>query len=91
MKLSRYLVVLICIIFSFLPIYAEWVPMVNSYTTDVYGAGTQNWGIVQQKNGWIYAANNYGLLEYDGAGRVYNPFAGCAIAAAAINAEYTGV
>lgn len=26
------------------------------------------------------------LLEYDGAGRVYNPFAGCAIAAAAINA-----
>ena len=26
------------------------------------------------------------LLEYDGKGRVYNPFAGCAIAAAAINA-----
>ena len=86
MKLSRYLVVLICIIFSFLPIYAEWVPMVNSYTTDVYGAGTQNWGIVQQKNGWIYAANNYGLLEYDGAQwRLYGIWNSTAVRSVAVD------
>ncbi len=45
----------------------EWVPETENYTPDDYKAGTQNWNILQHPNGWIYAANNYGLLEYDGA------------------------
>ena len=49
------------------PICAEWVPLVRTFTPDDYDAGTQNWALLQQKNGWIYAANNYGMLEYDGS------------------------
>lgn len=49
------------------PIYAEWVPLVRTFTPDDYDAGTQNWALLQQQNGWIYAANNYGMLEYDGS------------------------
>ena len=50
-----------------LPVYAEWVAPVRTFTPDDYAAGTQNWALLQQRNGWIYAANNYGLLEYDGS------------------------
>lgn len=41
------------------------MPVTNYYPKE-YAAGTQNWQLKQQMNGWIYAANNYGLLEYDG-------------------------
>lgn len=45
---------------------AEWqVPVVN-YSSMNYGAGTQNWQMTQGINGWIYAANHYGVLEFDG-------------------------
>lgn len=59
---------------------AEWqLPLIN-YSLDDYGAGTQNWQIREQKNGWVYAANNYGLLEYDGAEwRVYGISNGTAV------------
>mgnify|MGYP007066022387 FL=1 len=49
------------------PVFAEWVPLVRTFTPDDYVAGTQNWALLQQRNGWIYAANNYGMLEYDGS------------------------
>lgn len=45
---------------------AVWQPLINHYTPADYNGGTQNWQIIEQENGWIYAANNYGLLEYDG-------------------------
>lgn len=45
---------------------AEWRICVDNYSPMDYAAGTQNWQLLQQSNGWIYAANNYGLLEYDG-------------------------
>lgn len=31
-----------------------------------YGGGTQNWTITRDNNSWIYAANNSGLLQFDG-------------------------
>jgi len=46
--------------------YCAWQLPVYNYFQSQYNAGTQNWQIKQQQNGWIYAANNYGLLEYDG-------------------------
>lgn len=49
------------------PLQAAWTPAVHHFKPDAYGGGTQNWAVVQQDNGWIYAANNYGLLEYDGS------------------------
>lgn len=43
------------------------VPFVRNFSTQDYGAGIQNWDIVQDKRGLIYIANNFGLLEFDGS------------------------
>ncbi|RZL40742.1 MAG: transcriptional regulator, partial [Pedobacter sp.] len=43
------------------------LPQVSSYTSTVYKAGTQNWGIAQDKNGVLYFANNEGMLSFNGA------------------------
>ena len=43
------------------------LPQVTSYNSLDYKAGTQNWGIVQDKRGILYFANNEGLLIYNGA------------------------
>ena len=42
------------------------IPDIINYPKDVYNAGTQNRGIVQDKNGVIYFANYDGLLSFDG-------------------------
>lgn len=42
------------------------LPDVINYSKQTYSAGLQNWDIKQDKNGVIYAANNEGLLTYDG-------------------------
>lgn len=44
----------------------ELPPIVN-YPTEVYGAGNQNWMLSQSEERFIYAANNNGLLEFNGA------------------------
>ena len=45
---------------------AGWQRPVANYTRHAYKAGNQNWSIQQHDNGWIYVANNKGLLEFDG-------------------------
>lgn len=47
-------------------LYADWQRPVTNYTRHSYKAGTQNWMLEQHDNGWIYVANNKGLLEFDG-------------------------
>lgn len=42
-------------------------PFIQNYSKEVYNAGTQNWDILQAKNGLMYFANNEGLLEFDGS------------------------
>jgi len=41
-------------------------PHIQNYPKLVYEAGTQNWGIAQDKNGFMYFANNDGVLRFDG-------------------------
>jgi len=41
-------------------------PTVKNFNAVTYKASEQNWGIVQDKRGIIYIANNAGVLEYDG-------------------------
>ncbi len=48
------------------PLRADWQRPIANYTRHAYKAGTQNWDIQQHDNGWIYVANNKGLLEFDG-------------------------
>jgi ligand-binding sensor domain-containing protein len=42
------------------------LPGIVNYSKQDYNAGTQNWGIDQDKNGIIYVANDEGLLSFDG-------------------------
>ncbi len=42
------------------------LPEIINYQKQVYNAGTQNWKIAQDKKGIMYAANDEGLLSFDG-------------------------
>src|SRR6201996_9062026 len=42
------------------------IPDIINYPRDIYNAGTQNRGIVQDRNGVMYFANYEGLLTFDG-------------------------
>jgi DNA-binding CsgD family transcriptional regulator len=43
------------------------LPGIINYSKQIYNAGTQNWKIVQDKKGIIYAANDECLLSFDGS------------------------
>jgi len=63
MKFFRHFLVFLFTLLTF-KVYGI-VPVVT-YSPADYDGGMQNWSIDIQRNGWIYVANNYGLLEYDG-------------------------
>lgn len=42
------------------------IPFIVNYPKETYSAGSQNWGIAQDKNGMVYFANNQGMLSFDG-------------------------
>jgi len=42
------------------------IPFTTNYPNKIYQAGTQNWDIDQHPNGFMFFANNNGLLQYDG-------------------------
>lgn len=51
---------------AILPSYADWQRPVVNYSRNRYSSGSQNWMVAQHPNGWLYFANNKGLLEFDG-------------------------
>lgn len=42
------------------------VPYIHNYQKKEYRGGTQNWSIAQDQRGFMYFANNDGLLHFDG-------------------------
>ena len=40
--------------------------LVTHYSRSQYAAGSQNWSIDMDKQGFVYVANNKGLMKYDG-------------------------
>lgn len=62
---SRSILSLLAICF-WLPLHADWQRPILNYTRAQYAAGGQNWMVAQHPNGWLYFANNKGLLEFDG-------------------------
>lgn len=42
------------------------LPLINNFPRTIYKASTQNWAITQNSMGFMYFANNDGLLEFDG-------------------------
>lgn len=64
---ARTILLLVCLTCHFL--YAQntiGIPNIVNYTKQQYNAGSQNWNIIQDKNGIVYCANNDGLLSFDG-------------------------
>lgn len=53
-------------VFSIGQVKSIGTPYIQNYPKSVYKAGTQNWGIAQDDNGFMYYANNNGLLRFDG-------------------------
>ena len=47
--------------------FAQELPPIEKYSPDDYLGDNQNWMISQSDNGYIYVANNKGLLEFNGA------------------------
>lgn len=47
--------------------FSQEFPPIQNYNPKDYGAENQNWSISQDKNKFIYVANNQGLLEFNGA------------------------
>lgn len=47
--------------------YSQELPPISKYDSNTYGAGNQNWMISQDKNNFIFFANNEGLLEFNGS------------------------
>lgn len=61
----RFYLLLLSLVYSLFSM-AAWSPIIRHFSPKDYTAGTQNWDIIEHTNGWIYVANNYGLLETDG-------------------------
>ncbi len=60
--------IVLLLLFSFASGYSQnLVPAVQQFTTFDHGAGHQNWGIDQSDEGYIYAANQKGLLQFNGS------------------------
>ncbi len=63
---TKCIFITISALFFSLICYGSWGPTITHYGVVDYEAGTQNWGIIQGRNNWLYIANNKGLLEYNG-------------------------
>lgn len=61
-----YLCLILLILVNTQYMLGTWQLPVTNFQQKDYASGTQSWQIKQQKNGWMYFANNYGLLEFDG-------------------------
>ena len=56
------LLISMIVLISYSHSFAQTSYLVTHYSRQVYGAGSQNWSIDQDKQGFVYAANNNGLL-----------------------------
>lgn len=54
------------LLFSFAG-FSQDLPPIVKYPSATYAAGNQNWMISQDRNHYIFFANNEGLLEYNGS------------------------
>lgn len=64
--MKRHLLLILTLCWVSLHARVYWQPAITNYSRHVYGASNQNWMVTQHPNGWMYFANNEGLLEFDG-------------------------
>ena len=58
----------LCLLLFSLPLFSmeAGLPLLKNFKPKDYNAGTQNWALLQDSDGLIYAGNNVGVLEFDG-------------------------
>lgn len=67
MRKILFLATLSLIVFAgFSQVKQKGTPLMRNFKKSEYGAGTQNWGISQDSRGFMYFANNNGMLQFDG-------------------------
>lgn len=73
-QLKRLITPLYCFVYlvSMLCISQELPPIIK-YAPNIYKAGNQNWMISQNKQNFMYFANNDGLLEFNGSEWILYP------------------
>ncbi len=71
-KISLLLLYFISGINSLCQIQKLGIPEITYFNRRVYNGATQNWDITQSKSGFMYFANNNGVLEYDGGWEIMN-------------------
>ncbi len=71
----HYLLLLIIRVLTTLTVSAQLIPSfsVTNFTKQSYRAENQNWSVTEDNKGYIYAANNIGLLEFDGIEWAFYP------------------
>lgn len=64
----RYWLISLFLIVFVVPLRSQilGIPNIRNYPKSEYNAGTQNWAIAQDQDGFMYFANNDGLLRFDG-------------------------
>jgi AraC family chitin signaling transcriptional activator len=65
--LNRHSIHTFFLLIFILSLNAQELPLINKFYPEDYNAESQNWSISQSNNGFIYVANNKGLLEFNGA------------------------
>lgn len=74
--MKKWLLSLIAVVAIQVAAQAPWQRAVVNYSRLSYHSGNQNWQIGQSPEGWMYFANNNGLLEFDGTNRTTYPLPG---------------
>ncbi len=62
-----------CLLLLAITGYAQELPPIVKYAPSSYKAGNQNWMITQDRQNYIYFANNEGLLEFNGTEWILYP------------------
>ena len=64
--MRKYLILQLLFLTTLAQANIYWQRLVSNYNRHDYMAANQNWYISQNANGWMYFANDKGLLEFDG-------------------------
>ncbi len=70
MRFFRKIIVALIVLLNFIlssPLFGQEHPPIINFQPSDYNGENQNWGISQDDNGFIFIANNDGLLEFNGS------------------------
>ncbi len=59
--------ILVLVVLFFSTTYSQELPPIVEYNSAIINVGNQNWMISQDKNHFVYFANNEGLVEFNGS------------------------